>query len=65
MTCQAAVYQVTGWRAYRGHVPGTVFPARIDSAVAARAVRRGDITLLEYVTRDLPPGWALPKGWAE
>lgn len=59
------VYKVTGRRVYRGHEPGTVFEARIDGTVAARAIKRGDLQLLEYVTPDLPPEWALPKGWAE
>lgn len=59
------VYKVTGRRVYRGHEPGTIFEARIDPAVENRAVRRGDIELLERITPDLPPEWALPKGWNE
>lgn len=57
------VYEVTGRRIYRGHEPGTVFEARIAETVAARAIKRGDITLLEYVTPNLPDEYGLPKGW--
>ena len=63
MNEQLGVYEVTGRRVYRGHEPGTVFEARIDGTVAARAIKRGDITLLEYITPNLPAEWALPKGW--
>jgi hypothetical protein len=57
------VYRVSGRRRYRGHEPGTVFEAAIDSAVESRAINRGDIELLRHVEPDLEAGsWRL-NGW--
>lgn len=57
-------YQVVGRREYRGHSRGTVFDARLDRAAEARAVRRGDIVLLERVVPAVQPGsYVFPTGW--
>jgi hypothetical protein len=58
------VYRVIGHRAYRGHEPGTQFTARLERNTEARAIRRGDIQLLERVTPALLPGsFTFPQGW--
>lgn len=57
-------WQVVGRRAYRGVQPGESFPARIANTVAARAIARGDIILLEEFQPRPPDNYALPKGWA-
>lgn len=58
------LYEVTGRRPYRGHKPGTRFEARLEPMAEKRAVRRGDITLLERVVPTLAPGSTrLPDDW--
>jgi hypothetical protein len=58
------VYRVIGKRLYRGHEPGTEFVARIPRLAERRAIARGDIELVEYVTPDLREGsYALPSNW--
>jgi hypothetical protein len=60
------VYLVTGKREYRGHAPGTVFEAVLDPGPVRRAIDRGDIKLLRYVTPSLAPGsYRLPPDWLE
>lgn len=62
----AGVYEVTGSRRFRGHEPGTVFVARLETGPEARAIERGSIRLLERVTPSLRPGsYTLPDGWLE
>lgn len=57
-------YQVVGRREYRGHETDTVFEARLDRNAEARAIRRGDIVLLEQIQPGLEPGsFVLPDGW--
>lgn len=56
-------YRVTGTREYRGNKPGTEFIARLDRNAEGRAIQRGDITLEERVTPQLPAKWGLPEGW--
>ena len=57
------VWKVTGRRIYRGHEPGVTFEASIPTTVAARAVARGDVTLLEEILPLLPEEHCLPEGW--
>lgn len=58
------LWQVVGTRAFRGHEPGTdPFEASLPSNQAARAIRRGDIALLEEFVPNLPDEHQLPKGW--
>jgi hypothetical protein len=57
-------YEVVGRREYRGHKPGTVFEASIESNAAGRAIQRGDLALLRISTPELQPGsYLLPDGW--
>lgn len=57
-------YEVVGKRAYREHVPGSIFEARLDRAAEARAIARGSIRLLALIPDDLVPGsYRLPTGW--
>lgn len=57
-------YLVVGDRAYRGHEPGTEFTAHLDRNAEGRAVRRGDIELLERFIPSIEPGsYLLPAGW--
>ena len=66
MTHPHGIYQVVGRREYRGHKPGETFVARLDMNAAARAIKRGDIALLEHVNHSLDSGrLVLPKGWLE
>ena len=59
-------YRVTGSRAYRGHHPGSEFDAQIAPTVEARAVKRGDIILLERVIPTIvAENLALPQGWPD
>lgn len=58
------VYLVCGRRKYRGHEPGTQFEAILSRQVEQRAIRRGDIELIERITPVLAPGsYQLPNGW--
>lgn len=54
------VYEVTGWRKYRGHETGTIFEASLDPAVEQRAIARGAIRLLERVTPSVVPAHFKP-----
>lgn len=56
-------WQVVGRRAFRGHTPGEKFAASLDVDQASRAVRRGDIVLLEEFLPTLPGEYQLPEGW--
>lgn len=57
------LFLVTGRRRYRGHEPGTRFETQFSPAVE-RALRRGDIELLEHITPALQPGsYRLPPDW--
>lgn len=57
------LWRVVGKRAYRGHEPGTEFEAQLENGAAGRAVRRGDIELVEVFEPTLPDVYELPKGW--
>lgn len=58
------VYQVTGRLNFRGHVPGTIFEARLDPKAERRALLRGDIRRLAHFTPTIQPGsYTLPRGW--
>lgn len=56
-------WRVSGSRVYRGHAPGEEFPALLPTTVAARAIARGDLLLLEEFVPALPDGYRLPEGW--
>lgn len=59
-----SIYQVVGRSAYRGHLPGEIFEARIDGAAERRALARGDIALIDRNVPTLQPGsYTLPHGW--
>jgi hypothetical protein len=59
-------FEVTGSREYRGHAPGTVFPARLDRAAVSRAVKRGDIRLIREVEPTIQrDSLRLSDGWLE
>jgi hypothetical protein len=59
-----SVYKVVGSRVYRGHRPGDLFEARLDSRAEARAIGRGDIKLIERITPAVQPGsYTFPAGW--
>jgi hypothetical protein len=59
-----SLYRVTGQLAYRDHKPGDVFEAVLDPESEARALWRGNITLLERSTPKVRPGsFTLPAGW--
>lgn len=56
-----SVYKVTGPTAYRGHQPGEIFEAMLDPLAEVRALRRGNIRLLERSKTALVPGsYTLP-----
>lgn len=58
------IYRVTGRRSYRGHQPGDTFEARLEPEAEYRAVKRGDIALLERVEVTLLRGsFGLPHDW--
>ena len=63
----AGRYLVSGRLGFRGHRPGATFEACLNPALEARAVHRGNITLLERITltvhklpHELPQGWLTP-----
>ena len=57
-------YKVTGTRAYRGHMPGQEFIAKLEPRIERWAVSVGTIALLERVTPSLVPGsYRLPPDW--
>lgn len=63
---RGGVYLVGPRRAYRGHAPGSEFAAVLDPRAEGRAIRRGDITLLESITPTVQPGsYTLPTGWLQ
>ena len=58
-------YEVTGRLAFRGYEPGETFTAVLEPAVEARAIRRGNIRLLERITPSIQPGsYRLPRNWS-
>lgn len=57
------LWRVCGRRIYRGHEPGMEFEASLNAGAAGRAVRRGDIVLLEQFIPALPENYSLPEGW--
>jgi hypothetical protein len=59
------VYEVIGNLAYSGYEPGQVFMTTLEPRAEDRAIRRGNIKLLERIIPSLPPGYKLPRGWAE
>jgi len=60
----SGLYRVIGERRNRGHEPGTEFSARLNAMAEARAVRRGDIELVDRIEPMLRPGsYTLPDGW--
>ncbi len=64
MTFEYGIYKVSGRRRYRTHMPGERFEARLDPDAEARAIKRGDIVLLERVELTLLRGsFALPDDW--
>ena len=59
-----SLYRVSGQLGYRDHKPGDVFEAVLDPDTEARALWRGNITLLERSTPTIRPGsFTLPVGW--
>jgi hypothetical protein len=64
MRGQYGLYKVCGRRKYRGHDPGSLFEAVLQPLAEARAIRRGDIILLERITPRVQPGsYQLPRDW--
>jgi hypothetical protein len=60
----SGIYEVTGTRRFRGHTRGDIFEASLDQNAEARAVRRGDIRLIERIVPSIQPGsYQLPHGW--
>jgi hypothetical protein len=57
-------YRVKGPLSYRGHQPGEVFQARLNSDAERRAVGRGSIEILDTTPPGLVPGsYRPPDGW--
>ena len=50
------VYRVVGQRRYRGHRPGDLFEATLETRAEARAIGRGDIEVIERSTPSVQPG---------
>jgi len=64
MSRRVGLYRVLGTRAYRGHPPGTEFWASLDRNAEARALDRGNITLLARLEPRIEEGsFELPRGW--
>lgn len=58
------LYRVIGNRRYRGHEPGTEFTARLEPLAENRAVRRGDIEVVDRLEPIIRAGsYTLPDGW--
>lgn len=58
---RVSVYTITG-RAYRGHQQGALVEMVLDDMAEARAIRRGDIQLVERSTPSLVEGsYRLPR----
>jgi hypothetical protein len=61
---RSGLYEVTGMRNFRGHLPGARFVATLDPLQESRAVARGDIARLEEFRPSIQPGaLTLPVGW--
>ena len=59
-----SLYLVSGRLPFREHQPSTIFEAVLEPDAEARALRRGNITLLERSTPTIQPGsYSLPVGW--
>lgn len=59
-------YEVLRLNGYRGFPRGDVFEAVIDKSAETRAIRRGDIRILQSSTPTIQPGsYRLPAGWAK
>lgn len=58
------LYRVLGKRAYRGHEPGTEFPARLETNAERRAIMRGSIERIGTVVLR-PEKYKFPRGWLE
>ncbi len=57
-----SVYKVTGSSEFRGHQPGETFEAQLPEGMERRALRRGNIELVERSTPALVPGsYRLPR----
>ena len=66
MRGQHGRYKVVGDREYLGVKPGREFVASLQPSAEARAVKRGDIVLLERITPTIDRRRAtFPKGWLE
>jgi hypothetical protein len=61
---QCGVYRVLGKRDFRGHTPGTEFPALLPPQQERRAVMRGSIEKIGTVV-PAPGPFAFPEGWLE
>ena len=57
------VYRVTGRRLFRGHEFGEEFVAALPVPQERRAIRRGDIELLDRIVPALPASYSFPEGW--
>ena len=58
------IWKTAGRRTYRGHAPSEPpWEASIPATVAARAINRGDLALLEEFVPSLPAEFCLPEGW--
>lgn len=59
---KGARYRVIGARCYRGHRPGDLFEAQIEDRAEARAIRRGDIEVVERIKFTVEKGrYKLPR----
>lgn len=57
-------YEVLRPNGYRGFPHGSVFEAVIDKAAEIRAIKRGDIRVIERTTEAIQPdSYRLPAGW--
>lgn len=58
-------FQVVGPGAYRGHPVGAMFASPVNRPAVARALQRGNITLVEMLGGGLPGRYTLPRGWGQ
>ena len=57
-----SIYRVVGSRRYRGHRPGDLFEATLETRAEARAIGRGDIEVIERSRPSVQPGsYQLPR----
>lgn len=56
-------YRISGRREFRGHAPDSLVVMGLDELAEQRARARGDITLIERIEPEVPPGYELPQGW--